>query len=86
MMKYGRADGQCSRSVLDIVTQLPQLPHGVRELWTAVADALGALDVRRALCRKLEVAERGTPVARLVHDLPGYWIEPHRPCSWGVSP
>lgn len=77
MRKYGRPDGRCSREVLDLLPALGRLPDGQRALWSAVHAALASPALRRAVCARLRVAERGFPVPRLVHDLPGYWIEPH---------
>jgi hypothetical protein len=75
--KYMRPDGQCSRQVLDLLPALDRLPSGSRSLWEAVHAALASDALRRSVCARLRVAEKGFPVPRLVHDLPGYWIEPH---------
>lgn len=75
--KYARPDGLSSRVVLDVGPALGRLPAESRELWATVHAALSAPRLRRAICARLEVAEKGFPLPRLVHDLPGYWIEPH---------
>lgn len=77
MAKYGRPDGRCSRGVADLEPSLGLMSTDAREVWTAVHAALAADALRRTICAKLRVAERGRPISRLVHDLPGYWIEPH---------
>lgn len=77
MAKYARPDGRCSRMVADLEPSLGRMSGDARDLWTAVHAALASDALRHALCTKLRVAERGRPIARLTHDLPGYWIEPH---------
>ena len=77
MAKYMRADGRCSRGVADLGPSLGRVSSDTRDVWTAVHAALASDALRRAVCATLRVPERGRPISRLVHDLPGYWIEPH---------
>jgi hypothetical protein len=77
MVKYARPDGRCSRNVADLATVVTHMTGDARDVWMAVRAALASDTLRRAVCTTLRVPDRGRPVSRLVHDLPGYWIEPH---------
>lgn len=90
--KYHNDKGVSTRDVFSLTAEhLADLPSQKRELWSAVADALSAPDVKAIVFRKLatDLAARfGVPKSEVEHitsfskpslfrDLDGYEIAPH---------